>query len=246
MRKIPTRLTLWGSVLLTALSLSILPGCLDTGEPCCQYLDTETISKGLYIERYRTFCAGVFGESITSYLTDSLHFRQVIGGNDEHGSFEWQLNGNELKTWTAERSSYPDTCEVKTISKAALLNYHHSDTAILAATPIFEKNTIKCDTHFYHYTSDKTDEGNNITQVQYKCGNEYLNAVFYTDSLKFCVLLGVYEPGGSPYGVKANTNDTYSFYRIEHRTVTDSVNRKTYLLNDLKKEKLMPPCERRK
>ena len=245
MRKIPTPQPLWGSALLTAFLVSILPGCLDTGRPCCEYLGTTTISKGLYLERYMTYCAGVFGESRTSYLTDSVSFRQVIGVNDEHGNFEWQLNGNELKTYTKESSFVSDTVEVKTISKADLLKYHHSDTAIRTAIPIFGKNTLKCDTDFYPYNSFKTDEGNAITEVQYKCGNEYLNGVFYTDSLKFCVLVGIYEPGGSPYGVKANTNDTYSFYRKESRTGIDTLNVQTFLLSDLKKGRLMQPCERR-
>jgi hypothetical protein len=245
MRKIPTPLTLWCSALLTALLLSILPGCLDTGEPCCQYLDTEIIAKGLYIERYRTYCAGVFGESITSYLTDSLHFRQVIGGNDEHGNFGMQLNGNELKTYTTESSFVRDTCEVKTISKADLLNYHHIDTACVGVSPIFGKNIIQCNNHSDPY-SYKTVDGNSITTVQYHCGNDYLNAVLYTDQLKFCVLAGIYNPGSdTSYSINANTNDTYSFYRTESRTVIDTLNVQTFLISDLKKGRLMQPCERR-
>jgi hypothetical protein len=245
MRKIPTPLTLWSSALLTAFMFSVLPGCLDTGKPCCEYLGTTTISKGLYLERYMTFCAGVFGESRTSYLTDSVSFRQVIGGNDEHGNFEWQLNGNELKTYTTESSFVSDTVEVKTISKADLLKYHHSDTACVGISPVFGKNTIQCNNHLSP-DSYKTEDGNSITTVQYQCGNEYLNAVFYTDLFKFCVLVGIYKPGDPPYyGVKANTDDTYYFYRMESRTVIDTLNVQTFLLSDLKKGKLMKPCERR-
>lgn len=191
-----------------------------------------------------TYCAGVFGESRTSYLTDSVSFRQVVGVNDEHGNAGWQLNGNELKTYTTESSFVRDTVEVKTISKADLLKYHHPDTACVGISPIFGENTIKCNNHLTP-DSYKTDDGNNITEVQYQCGNEYLNAVLYTDQLKFSVLVGIYEPGGSPYKVKANKDDTYSFYRTESRTVIDTLNVQTFLISDLRKGRLIKPCERR-
>lgn len=245
MHSMPTPLNPGGSVLLTALLLIIFPGCLDTGKPCCEYLDTETIAKGLYVERYRTYCAGVFGESITSYLTDSLHFRQVIGGNDEHGTFHVQVNGNEIKTFNTETSFYSDTVEIKTISKTDLLKYHHSDTACVGISPIFGKNTIQCDSHLSP-DSYKTDDGNYITSVQYHCGNDYLDAIFYTDSKHFRVLLGVCEPGGSPYSGKLNTNSTCSFYRTNSITKVDTIDVRTFLISDLEKGKLMKPCERRK
>jgi hypothetical protein len=80
-----------------------------------------------------------------------------------------------------------------------------------------------------------------MVTVQYKCGNDYSNAVFYTDSINFCVFIGVYIPGSfkNNYSVKRNKNDIYDFYSITEIRKIDTVKSETYLLTDLKKENLL-------
>ena len=228
--------------IIVVLSFS---SCLVGDTKCCDHVGTSSISNGLYLERYRTFCAGVFGELTECYLTDSTSFRQKIGSYDEHESFVTKLNGDKIEAYNFQSSIIADTIQKRTITKADLLKSHHNDTNCLKTTPIFGKNTIKCDNDFYPASSYKNDDGYFMAQVQYKCGNDYSNAVFYTDSLKFCVFIGVYIPGSfeNNYNVKRNKNDSYDFYNVSDIRKVDTVKVETYLLTDLKKGKLIKVCK---
>jgi len=231
---------------LFLLILIVLPlsSCLVGDTKCCDYVSTNAIAKGLYIERYRTFCAGVFGELTECYITDSINFRYKIGSYDEHEFFQAILNGDSIKAYNLQSASISDTIEEKTITKDNLLKYHHTDTNCLSTSPLFGKNTIKCDTDFYPASAYKTADQNYMAEVQYKCGNDYSNAVFYTDSLHFCIFLGVYVPGSleNNYSVHRD-NDKFVFYNITDRRRLDTVKTQTYLLNNLKKEKLITVCK---
>ena len=220
-------------------------GCLVGDTKCCDHVSTASISKELYLERYRTFCAGVFGELTECYLTDSTTFRQKIGSYDEHESFFAKLNGDKIEAYNFQSSLIADTIEKRTITKADLWKCHHNDTTCLRTIPIFGKNTIKCDNEFYPASSYKNDDGYFIAQVQYKCGNDYSNAVFYTDSLNFSLFIGVYIPGSfeNNYSVKRNNNGSYDFYNVTDIRKVDTVKVETYLLTDLKKGKLIKVCK---
>jgi hypothetical protein len=221
-----------------------LSGCLVGNTKCCDHVSTDTISKGLYVERYRTFCAGVFGELTECYITDSAIFRKNIGSYDEHEFFWVTLNGDRVEAYNLQPGSISDTIEKKTITESDLLKYHHTDTNCLSTSPVFGKNTIKCDNNFYPVSSYKTDNGNYMTQVQYRCGSDDSNAVFYTDSSHFCVFIGVYVPGSleNNYSVRQSNGD-FVFYNITDRRKVDTVKVQTYLLTDLKKEKLINVCK---
>ncbi len=218
--------------------------CLSGDTKCCDHVSTDTISKGLFIERYRTFCAGVFGELTNCYVTDSTTFRQNIGSYDEHEFFRVKLNGDKIEAYNFQSRLISDTIEKRTITKNELLKYHHTDKTCLLISPIFGKNTIKCDNDFYPASSYKTDDGYYIIQVQYKCGSDYSNAVFYTDSVNFCVFIGVYVPGSfeNNYSVRPN-NGNFDFYNITDQRKVDTVKVQTYLLTDLKKGKLINVCK---
>ncbi len=221
------------------------PGCLTTGTKCCDHVGSYSISKGLYVERYRTFCAGVFGELTECYLTDSISFRQKIGSYDEHESFFAKLNGDKIEAYNFQSSLVSDTIEKKTITKPDLWKNHHTDSNCLVTLPVFGKNTIKCDNDFYPASSYKTEDGYFMAQVQYKCGNDYSNAVFYTDSLNFCVFIGVYIPGSfqNNYSVQQRSNNSFDFYNIENKRKVDTVKVEIYLLTNLKKGKLTKVCK---
>jgi hypothetical protein len=126
---------------------------------CCDFVGSYSIADGLYVEKYRTFCAGVFGEVKECYLTDSLHFRQKIGAYDEHEHFYVKKEGNKIMTYNYQEVSIPDTIEKKTLMKQELWKLHHSATNCLATIPIFGKNTIVCDNNFYLAYTYKTEDG---------------------------------------------------------------------------------------
>jgi hypothetical protein len=222
-----------------------LSGCLFGDTKCCEYIGSYPISKGIYLEKYRTFCAGVWGEVISCYLTDSTNFRQKIGSYDEHESFDAKLNGDKIEAYNFQSTLISDTIDTKTIVKADLWNYHNSDTNCIKTSPVFGKNSIKCDNDFYPMSSYKNDDGYFMTEVQYKCGNEFSNAVFFTDSLNFCVFLGVYNPGSfeNNYRVKKYSEDSFKFYNITDKWKVDTVKVENYLLTDLKKGRLINVCQ---
>ena len=222
-----------------------MSGCLVGDTKCCDHVRTDTISNGLYLERYRTFCAGVFGELTECYVTDSTSFRSNIGSYDEHDFFRVKVTGDKITAYNLQTGLISDTVEKKTIPNTILLKYHHSDTNCLSTTPIFGKNTITCDKDFYPASSYKTADGMYMSEVQYKCGNDYSNAVFYTDSSRFSVFIGVYRPGSleNNYSVRQN-KDTFDFYNITDRRKVDTVRTETYLLSELKKEKLITVCKK--
>jgi hypothetical protein len=230
-------------IFLIAAVLSF-SGCSTGDTKCCEHVSTDSLSKGLYLERYRTFCAGVFGELTECYITDSIEFRQKIGSYDEHERFYAKLDGDKIQGCNLQPSLISDTIDKKTISKEELWKYHDSDKNCLATLPIFGNNTIKCDDDFYPASSYKTDDGYFITQVQYKCGNDYSNAVFFTDSSSFCIFIGVYIPGTfeNNYSVRQN-KASFVFYNVTNKTKVDTLKVQTYLLSDLKKGNLINVCK---
>jgi len=235
-------------ILMFFISSILLSGCLIGDTKCCDNVGTKEIPKGIYMERYRTFCAGVFGELTECYLTDSTTFRQRIGSYDEHESFYAELNGDTVEAYNFESSLLNDTIERKSITKEQLSQFHHTDKNCVKTTPLFGKNSIKCDNDYFSASSYKTDDGNYISQVQFKCGNDYSNAVFYTDSLNFFVFIGVYQPGSfeNNYSVEQRNKDNFVFYNIKQSQKTDTVKFATFSLTELRREKLIEVCERKK
>ena len=227
--------------LIFIFSLAIfLSSCRNT----CEQLGTNQFSKGLFLERYKTYDAGVWGELIECYITDSFTFRQKIGSYDEHEFFHAKLDGDKIVAYNIESSRYADTTERKSISKIDLLQKQQTDRHCLSTIPIFGTNSIKCDSIITPAGSYKTADGYYISQVQHHCGNDFLNAVYYTDSVKFSIFIGVYNPGSltNNYSVKLDSTGTFNFYSIEYKNKADTIKTKTYLLADLKKGSLIKVC----
>ncbi len=211
----------------------------------CKFLWSSKISDSLFLESYKTIDAGVFGEHVDCYITDSATFRQKIGFRDEHEFFFAKKNGNNIEAYNTRSSYIFDTVETKTLSKADLYTNHYSDSSCLNKIPVFGKNTIRCDSDYYDASAYKNDDGYYISEIQYKCGNEYLNAVYYTDSLKFRVFIGVYSPGSlsNNYSAKFGDDSIFHFYNVEDKLKVDTVKHVTYLLSDLKKGGLVKVCK---
>ena len=210
----------------------------------CEQLGSSEISKGLYLERYKTYDAGVWGELIECYITDSLSFRTKIGSFDEHESFYAIQKGDTIEAYNFESRLLNDTIESKTISQKELFKIHHTDKQCISTKPLFGINSLKCDTDYYSASSYKTEQGLYHTEIQFKCGSEYKNAIFYTDSLKFCIFVGLYEPGSfeNNYSCDKIGVDSFEFYRINNINKVDTVKRQAFRLMDLKKHKLIKVC----
>lgn len=219
--------------------------CLVGDTKCCEKVGTTEIAKGIYLERYRTFCAGVFGELTECYLTDTFTFRTKVGSYDEHESFKVVQNGETFEAFNFQSSLLNDTIERKRISQNELFQIHHSDKNCLVTEPLFGINSLKCDTDFYPASSFKTDQGIYHTVIQFKCGSDYKNAIFYTDSLEFCIFVGLYEPGSfeNNYSCNKISSDSFEFYRINNINKVDTVKRQTFALSELKKSKLLKVCK---
>jgi len=211
----------------------------------CKYLSTTEISKGLYLESYQTLNLGVWGEMSECYITDSVSFRTKIGSFDEHGFFTAKLNGETIEAYNLDYNTINDTTETKIINKVELFSYHHSVKQCLKTKPIFGKNTILCDTDFFPTSSYQTEQGIYQIETQFKCGNDYKNAIYFSDSLNFSVFAGVYEPGSrkNNYTIHKLDSIRYVFYNIEDVIKNDTVGHTKFLLADLKKKGLMRVCK---
>lgn len=231
--------------ILTTLVSLLFTSCLMTDTKCCDKVDTEEISKGIYLERYRTFCAGVFGELTECYVTDTLTFRTKIGSYDEHESFYAIQKGDTIEAYNFESKLLNDTIERKIITQKELFLIHHTDKECIKTKPLFGANTLKCDKDFYPASSYKTDQGLYHIEIQFKCGSDYKNAIFYTDSLKFCIFVGLYEPGSFENNYSCNKIglDGFEFYRINNINTVDTIKRQIFYLNDLKKTKFIKVCK---
>ena len=228
------------NVIFTLLPALVFLNCRNT----CEQLSTTQISVGLYLERYKTYNAGVWGELIECYITDSLTFRTRIGSYDEHGSFFAKLDGDKIIAYNTVSSFYPDTTERKSISRKQLLQTHQIDKDCITSIPLFGPNLIKCDSIVIPFDSYKNEDGYYISQVQHQCKDDYLNAVYFTDSSRFSIFIGVRDPGSraNNYSVRLDRTDTFIFYNVENKYKVDTVRSKIYLLRDLKKEKLIRVC----
>lgn len=216
---------------------------LDTN--CCDKIRSREISKGLYIEYYRTFCAGVLGEVTECYVTDSVSFRAKVGSFDEHERLKIKFENGVLTIYNTRYSMIHDTIESKIISKSNLSKFHHLDKECLRINPIFGTNTITCDSDYYPSTEYETEENYFITNTQYKCGNKYQNAVYFGDSSTFRVLIGIYEPGSleNNYSVEKHNDNSFAFYNITLRDLIDTIKTKEFALTELKNQNLKTVCK---
>lgn len=194
------------------------------------------------MEQFRTFCAGVWGERIDCYLTDSVTFRKQIGFFDEHERFLAKLHGDKVTAYNFRATFFQDTIATKTFAREELWKFHQSDTDCRKESPIFGENPIQCDGNFHHFYTYKTKDGNYEETEQFHCGSQFFNAFFYTDSLHFRILVGVSDPGGRDF-IEDQNHNGFNFYHVTTRAIIDTVKVETYSLLDLKKGRLIKVCK---
>ena len=226
--------------------ISLLSSCILTDTNCCEKINSTKITDEIYLEKYRTFCAGVLGELTDCYLTDSLSFRMKIGSYDEHERLIVKFNQDKFYVYNTTSNMVFDTIETAKFSLDQLLKTHHTDNKIRSTKPIFGFNTITCDTDYHSGFGDYSiDENLIITKTQFRCGDKYLNAEYLTGSSNFRILIGVYEPGSldNNYHVVKLKNDSFAFYNIAIRDLTDTIATTVFTINQLKKSELSKVCD---
>lgn len=214
---------------LVAISYS---GCLTMDTACCIPLSKDAIGNNLYVEKYLTFCGGVYGERIDHFLTDSTHFRSNIGWNDEHNVLSVSISNNIVYVYKIESFAVYDTLEHASLSKAALLMFKDTGSATKTSQPLFGINPLACNNGYYA-SSYKLEDNYFITSDQFKCGNTFINADYLTDSMHFRLLIGFYDVGSGPeYSVQVH-KDSVDFYKKQSRSKSDTLETNTFKLSEL-------------
>jgi hypothetical protein len=211
----------------------------------CEFIGSSQISKSLFLERYKTFDAGVWGERIDCFITDSINFRKNVGFYDEHEFLFARLVNSNIEVYNVQSLPISDTLETKAFSKMDLYKSKYSNSSCLNAIPVFGINNITCDNNYHEASSYKKDNGHFMTEIQYKCGSKYLNALYYTDSSKFRVFVGVYDWSNltNIYSVNLGKDSIFYFYNVKEKHKTDTVKHVTYALADLKKGPFIKGCK---
>ncbi|MDP4264103.1 MAG: hypothetical protein Q8941_16365 [Bacteroidota bacterium] len=231
--------------LLLLLCTGCMTGCLSMDTKCCDFMGSYSISGSLYVEKYRTFCAGVFGERNDYYLTDSVKFRKYIGSSDEHNTIRILQKDSIIHLYTLASRIITDTIGQKSVSRFDLINKQRFDSNNAKAIPLFGTNQIPCN-NFLSYSSHEFEKGFFMTIDQFQCGSTYLNAVYITDSSTFRKLIGFYDSGSNnpSYSIKVNNNE-FIFYQTRSRSVIDTTNHETFKLSEFLPGRLEKVCERK-
>jgi hypothetical protein len=197
----------------------------------------------LYVERYYTFCAGVFGEVITCYLTDSTSFRAKIGSSDEHGFLSIVKKSNYIMTYNIESHIETDTLNRICLTKSEIINKSTIDKETDTLKPLFGADKKLCNnlSHFYDY---EINDKFYISEFQYHCNDKWLNAVYFTDSSSFKVLIGFEEPGESIHYYCTPRNDyEFDFFETYSRTELDTINKAKFSISSLKQNGFENACD---
>lgn len=233
-------------IIITAIIVVVsifLNNLLNLSVTCCKYKGTQHLDSGLYIERYYTFCAGVFGEVITCYLTDSSSFRTKIGNYDEHGFLSIEKKSDYIMTYNIENRIETDTLKRIRLTKSELIQKSTKDKSTDTLKPVFGSSRKLCG-NYHHYNDYAINDKFYISVNQYHCNDEWLNAVYFTDSRSFKILIGLEVPGEQiSYYCTPINNYEFDFCETYTRTESDTIKTRKFILNTLKNSKFERVCK---
>ena len=231
------------SIPFLLLILFSYSGCLVGDTDCCKYIRTDKIAHKLYIEKYQTFCGGVFGERIDHYITDSTSFRSNVGWNDEHNFLSISLHNDSAFVYKIESVSTTDTLSQKSLPINDLFRFRDMKSATTMSHPLFGINTLTCNDSYF-FSSSEVGNKYFLSSDQFKCGNTFINADYLTDTTNFHLLIGFYDVGSGPfYSVKID-KDSVHFYQKKYGNRTDTIEEKKFKISDLRKEGLVKVCNK--
>ena len=120
--------------------------------------------------------------------------------------------------------------------------YKDSGAATKTTIPLFDVNRLPCNDSYY-FSSYKLDGDYFMTSDQFKCGNQFINADYLTDSINFRVLIGFYDVGRGPMYKVNIKKDNIEFYKVTSHDRLDTIETKSFKLSNLRKEGLTHPCK---
>lgn len=218
--------------------------CLNVKTDCCEHLKTTVISDSLYLEKYRTFCGGVFGEIIKTYLTDSSNYRVLVGSNDEHQKLRITYEYGILESIRLESKIIVDTLDRKILSKKDLIESKRYDKANERNKPIFGVNDLIC-FNSKPFTSYKISDDIFIAKDQYNCDTSYVNAIYLTDSVNFKILIGLSYPSWKPnFIARLVDEDIITVYKTDSRIEYDTINEIKIKIDTLYKYDYKVVCDK--
>lgn len=222
---------------------SFFVGCLPRNTDCCTHVNTRRLDDSLFLERYKTFCGGVFGEMNRSYLTDSSTFRAYLDSDDEHQKLSILYGHGVLTSLRLASNFITDTFESKSLSLDELIREKRFDSSEVLNDPIFGLNDLTCVT-FSPFTAYKITDSLFISKDQYHCGNAYINAVYLTESTHFRRLIGLSKPSSGPhYSVEMKGNHQLMLYVKDTRISYDTLQVRKMRLDSLKAFGFEEVCE---
>ena len=231
-------------VVISLLCFLIFKTCEKEGFINCDYLYTEKIDENLYAEYYQTFSAGVYGEVVSCFLTDSISFRCKVGSNDEHGRTYLSKKGEYIYINNCETKTIYDTVEKVSITETEFGEKSKEQKDCDFPKPIFGKNILKCKNGI-DTSSWKTDKEINFRKIQFKCDNQYLDALYFINKKNESIFVGIYIPGSleNNYDYDIDSNGRTIFYRVNYIRKLDTVKTEKKLLSELKNTGMNNVCK---
>lgn len=219
---------------------------------CCEHLYTETLSEKIYIEKYRTYCGGVYaGEAYTSYVTDSTTFRFKSWITSEHSFLNFDLDGETLKIQELERIHKNSIVNSERFNIISMTKHSNNAMNNPFDEPLIKTNLISNEIRRGHFSNWKIDENYSVQTYQSFCkptkdSSSFINSVYLAKDTNLIQLLVTYDMNKWAKGLDHyNYNINDSILTIEEKNsydVVDTLRMKEFDFTFLKKHKAHP-CE---
>lgn len=241
------------AIFILSILMSVI-SCSDTD--CCDYLSTEKISEGIYLEKYIVYCGGVLGVSVVeSYLTDSVSFRIKVGKEFDHNSFTViEINGSYYGLLSEFQRK--KVILSKTSYKLSDLTFSKFASEYSSFQPLVGELLFDCNNHsgFRDLNYGNNNSNYKVKRTQFQCDNNgekiYINAFYLINAKNQWLLMYNYDMKNWSKG------KTHFNYQINKKNLliteyelipnVDTVEYKLIDLDKLKEEsnsRLTPICE---
>ncbi|TCZ72248.1 hypothetical protein [Flaviaesturariibacter aridisoli] len=222
-----------------------LASCLGPGNTdCCERLSRDSLAHGLYVERYHTFCAGVWGDGYTLYLTDTTSFRARIGWQDEHGHLGWRLDADSLRVFRYEFADDIDTLRHVQLFPEQLAAVRAKGHEVLLQ-PLLGVPPPDCVQLVTDPGFTELSEGYRLRSRQLQCPPNYTNEYRLIDGKGLNLLLGYDRPGENlSFYPTVQKDGSIDIYETTSRQWRDTTLREAFYLPALRHAGLVQPCDK--
>ncbi len=240
-------------IILILIIVISTTNCTDTD--CCVYLSTKKISEGIYLEKYRVYCGGVYGgDVVDSYLTDSVSFRAKVGNELDHNSFT-VIEADGSYFGLLYEFHRKEVILNKTSFKLSNLSFSEFDSTNYSYQPLVGELLFNCNNHSKFRNRDYGIHNSQykVKTTQFQCDDngakKYYNAFFLINEDNQWLLMYNYEmdkwsKGKTHFNYRVNKEDLL----IEEYELVPQIDTIKYKQIDLiklksnSKAKLKPVC----